>query len=494
MDRDTLVRRAFKIWETGGYKIYAQDKINEWLNNENRLLADDVDYTPLTIFSVIEWASANLSSNLFLSAEWFYVKENRLLTDRLYKNLELIGWDDKVKQIIKAFFITGAFLLVRHNPKSHERVRRRVLNPEELQRLKNRDNIEILEKSKVSKVPELYKVVYKEYIHRNLIDIELIKPWRIEPSKDFKEFVRAVYLSEEDIKRYPSRRLRQLYNERKTEDEPYYLEALEYYKDNKVYLIIDNEIYYEATLPTRKPPIVYITPIQTFSPYGFTLVDILKDLQNYETALQRAFLKNVLDFADYKVLYNPTVISKSELQGRQKILRMKNPDIAPNQAIAFIQKANNIMPLTVPAIEFVKGEVENVSGFTRYNQGLQGKSLNKTATGISLLMQAGQLRLKDYLQRLILGLEKVLVNMCVYMGYDEDIILAIREENLKAVKQEELQKLLQIVQVAPQAFNPQALLKKMGYLLDVKDIDNLLASPETASLIEKGQGEENVGV
>ena len=480
MDRDTLTRRALKIWETGGYRAYSKIKISEWLNTENKLLANDTDYTPLTIFSVIEWASANLSSNLFLSAEWFYVKDNKLLTDRLFKNLELIGWDDKVKQIIKAFFITGAFLLVRYNPKSYERIRRRILNVEELESLKRKSNIEILEKKKLSKIPELYKVVYKEYIHRNLIDIELVKPWRIEPSKDFKEFVRLVYLGEEDVKRYPSRRLRQLYNERKTEDEPYYLEALEYYKDNKVYLIVDNEIIYEATLPTRKPPIVYIAPIQTFSPYGFTLVDILKDLQNYETALQRAFLKNVLDFTDYKVLYNPTVINKSELTGKQKLLRMKNPDIAPNQAIAFIQKAQNVMPATVPAIEFIKGEIENVSGFTRYNQGLQGKSLNKTATGISLLMQAGQLRLKDYLQRLILGLEKVLVNMCVYMGYDEDIILAIREENLKAIKQEELQKLLQIVQIAPQAFNPQALIRKMGGLLDLKGIDELLAQPQTA--------------
>jgi len=87
MDRDTILQRALKIWSKGTYKLYAQEKIREWLNLNNRFIDQ---YTPLTIFTVIEWAAANLSSNLFLSANWFYVKDNKLLTDRLYKNLELI--------------------------------------------------------------------------------------------------------------------------------------------------------------------------------------------------------------------------------------------------------------------------------------------------------------------------------------------------------------------------------------------------------------------
>jgi len=44
------------------------------------------------------------------------------------------------------------------------------------------------------------------------------------------------------------------------------------------------------------------------------------------------------------------------------------------------------------AIELTKGETEEGTGRSRYNQGLQGDSLNKTATGVSLISKAGDRR------------------------------------------------------------------------------------------------------
>jgi hypothetical protein len=44
------------------------------------------------------------------------------------------------------------------------------------------------------------------------------------------------------------------------------------------------------------------------------------------------------------------------------------------------------------AIELTKGETEEGSGQSRYNQGLDGDSLNKTATGVSLISRAGDRR------------------------------------------------------------------------------------------------------
>lgn len=46
------------------------------------------------------------------------------------------------------------------------------------------------------------------------------------------------------------------------------------------------------------------------------------------------------------------------------------------------------------AIELLKGDVEESSGDTRYNQGSDGESLNKTATGVSLISQNSARRLR----------------------------------------------------------------------------------------------------
>lgn len=484
MDKDTIVRRTENIWQKGNFRQYAYDRFQEYLNLTNRDFIEDTNYTPLEIFSVVEWASATLSSDLYLQNKWFYIEDNIPLTDRLYKNLALIDWDKKVKKALKAFFVTGAIFMLRYNPQSYTREKTEILNEEELKKLQKNQNVEILEKRKVSKIPTLYEVKFVKHINRILVDVEIIKPTRIEFSYDFKEVVRQIFIGESELKKYP-RRVIQLYRELQTEDEPFYLEAYEYYKDNKMYLIVNKEVIASYTLPCSKPPFVFVSPIDSVHmPLGYTLVDILKDIQKANTTLSRALIKNTKDFVDYKVLYNPTVINKQELLGRDKFLKLKNPDITPNNAMAFIQKAQNILPPTITTIEFLKGEQENVSGFTRYNRGLQGKGLSNTATGITLLMQAGQLRLKDYLQRFLFALKDVLTIMAVYMGYDRDIKLAIREEKLSLVKQEKLQKLLQLVQLSPQAFNPYVLIQRAAKLLDFEDIQELLVNPQNVNTTE----------
>ena len=45
-------------------------------------------------------------------------------------------------------------------------------------------------------------------------------------------------------------------------------------------------------------------------------------------------------------------------------------------------------------MEEVQGWIENKTGVSRYNQGLDASSLNKTATGISQIMSASQQRIE----------------------------------------------------------------------------------------------------
>jgi hypothetical protein len=49
----------------------------------------------------------------------------------------------------------------------------------------------------------------------------------------------------------------------------------------------------------------------------------------------------------------------------------------------------NIATWTMQYIEMLRGQIELITGVTRYNQGTDGESLNKTATGISMIISQG---------------------------------------------------------------------------------------------------------
>jgi hypothetical protein len=473
-----ITEKATRLWSFKGFKDRASHLFREYANKNNQDIFPEIDSTPLVTFATIEWLSAHLYKN-FANRDWFYIEGNERLTKELQNNLELTGFYNNIKKAIKHFLITGAFFLVRYKEVNREFTQRVIVNDEELEKLKYKEDIEILSKEKISKEPVLFKVELKHYVNKILTELTPISPFRIEFSEDMKEFVRQVFLSEEEARNY-GRKVWQLWRE-KTDGDSKYIEALEYYDDKGyVYLIIDNEIYYKEKLPTNRAPIVYAVPIKTAG-LGYTVAEIMQDIQRLETLYQKAFFKNVKDFADYKIIYNPTVINRKELEGDNRLIQLKNPDITPEQAILFINKAQNIMPAELQGIEFLRGEKENITGFTRYNQGIAVGANNKTATGISLLFQAGQQRILDYLTSLLNALEEALRIMAVYQAslwgerFDvEDIVLKIKMESLEAVRQEKLQKLLQVAQIAPQALKADKLLNKLMELQNISEFKDII--------------------
>jgi hypothetical protein len=64
-----------------------------------------------------------------------------------------------------------------------------------------------------------------------------------------------------------------------------------------------------------------------------------------------------------------------------------------NSKVAF-ERSPGADPNVLKAIELKEGKVERKSGVSRYNQGIDADSLNKTATGISIISSAGQQRQK----------------------------------------------------------------------------------------------------
>jgi hypothetical protein len=68
--------------------------------------------------------------------------------------------------------------------------------------------------------------------------------------------------------------------------------------------------------------------------------------------------------------------------------------------------------ITLPIVEYFDSAKENRTGFTRYNQGTDSNSLNKTATGVRLITEAGNQRVEiiarsfaeTFLKQLMLGI------------------------------------------------------------------------------------------
>lgn len=85
-------------------------------------------------------------------------------------------------------------------------------------------------------------------------------------------------------------------------------------------------------------------------------------------------------------------------------------------------------------IEFAQGQLEQLTGVTRYNQGLDSKSLNKTATGISAIMDASNKR-KELIARTIAetGLRKLFMKMLQLdqQFIDQSIVIRLFNEPLE---------------------------------------------------------------
>ena len=123
---------------------------------------------------------------------------------------------------------------------------------------------------------------------------------------------------------------------------------------------------------------------------GLSLADLVMQFQLLRSTLVRQFLDN---------LYFTT-------NGRWGVIEGKvNLDDVLNNipgGVVRMEMEGAVFPLAPPPIgqvvlpmmEFLAGERENASGVTRYNQGSDANSLNKTAHGISQIMSASQARVE----------------------------------------------------------------------------------------------------
>lgn len=125
---------------------------------------------------------------------------------------------------------------------------------------------------------------------------------------------------------------------------------------------------------------------------GQSIADIVEDLQRIRTVLVRGYLDNMYlaNNGQYAIDINRVNLDDM-LTSRPGGVKRVDGDL--NGAI---------MPLVHPqvggdilqAVEYVDTVRENRTGVTRYNQGMDANSLNKTATGINLITNAAAQRIE----------------------------------------------------------------------------------------------------
>lgn len=143
-------------------------------------------------------------------------------------------------------------------------------------------------------------------------------------------------------------------------------------------------------------------PIAAWTPYimthafnGLSVADLVEDFQRIHTTIMRQQLDN-LNLAN-----NQETIVSTDTQGNPQAdidsLLNRRPggiilEKQPGAVRPYSERWQGIEAM--PMLEQLQMEKENRTGWTRYSQGLDGDSLNKTATGAQMIMNASQKRMK----------------------------------------------------------------------------------------------------
>lgn len=156
------------------------------------------------------------------------------------------------------------------------------------------------------------------------------------------------------------------------------------------YVIIGNTIVHEEE--TEVVPFACLSPIlMPHRHIGRSYADLVKDVQQVKSALIRGSLDSMY------LANSPRFAMNSDRVNLEDMLTSRPGGIVRTQgdpAGAIMPLVSTpVSPISFSMIEYMDSAKEKRTGVTAYNQGLDANSLNKTATGISIIAQASQERL-----------------------------------------------------------------------------------------------------
>ncbi len=159
----------------------------------------------------------------------------------------------------------------------------------------------------------------------------------------------------------------------------------------KILSVGDSSEFILENMPCDSIPFVSVTPIpMPHRFYGRSVSELVEDIQLMKSTVMRQLLDNMYLTNNNRVAVMDGMVNMDDLLTSRPggVVRTKQ---APNQVMQPIQ-AQPISQQAFPLLEYLDTVREVRTGVTKYNQGLDSDSLNKTATGISAIMNQTQMR------------------------------------------------------------------------------------------------------
>ena len=187
------------------------------------------------------------------------------------------------------------------------------------------------------------------------------------------------------------------------------------------YTILDNEL-------CDSVPFVSVTPIMVpHRFYGRSVSEMTEDLQLIKSTVMRQLLDNMYLTNNNRVAVMDGQVNLDDLLTNRPggVVRTKG---SPGQVMMPMQ-TQTINNQAFPMLEYLDTVREQRTGITRYSQGMDADSLNKTATGVNTILSQAQMRV-ELIARIFAetGVKDMFLKMFELVGkhQDKERIIKIR--------------------------------------------------------------------
>jgi hypothetical protein len=166
--------------------------------------------------------------------------------------------------------------------------------------------------------------------------------------------------------------------------------------EDAIVTVCNDKLLRATENPYGRAPFFDIVPFwdsyQVWS--GLGLAEVIQETQDAHTALLRQMVVSLGLSNQWRAVVDETLVNVEDLINNAMFIRSKG-----TPAQAFLPMPHpGLNPENFSFFEYLKTQLEQWTPITRYNQGSDASSLNKTATGINMIMSASQKREEEIIR------------------------------------------------------------------------------------------------
>lgn len=166
--------------------------------------------------------------------------------------------------------------------------------------------------------------------------------------------------------------------------------------EDAIVTVCNDKLLRAVENPYKRVPFFDLVPFfDSYRVWGkMGLAEVVQDIQDTHTALLRQMIVALGLGNQWRAVVDETAVNMEDLINDSMFIRSKGE---PGRAFANFPH-DGVNPQNFQFFEYLKTQLEQFTPNTRYNQGTDASSLNKTATGINMIMTAAQQRQEEIIR------------------------------------------------------------------------------------------------